>query len=159
MYIKIFCGNSQKYLLLESDNVTLNQARFKIKRAAYPFICAYMDENGLSIEEQRVDILQYISKTFQNIMLAGESGDIEQPNIECFICDMIPNIPYQLMVPVLSDREEVDKLKILSDGAHPEEPAGGGYIDVAFAEVNGKTYFTTGRIYVMNDEGKTIQCI
>lgn len=159
MYIKIFCGNSQKYLLLESDNVTLNQARFKIKTDAYPFICAYMDEISLPIEEQRAEMLQYISDTFKDVMLVGESGDVEQPHIECFICDMIPNIPYPLMVPVLSDREEVDKLKILSDGAHPEEPARGGYVDVAFAEVNGKTYFTTGRIYVMNDEGKTIQCI
>lgn len=159
MYIKIFCGKSQKYLLIESDHVTLNQSRFKIKFNAYPLVCAFMDERSLPIEEQREEMLQYISDTFKNVMLAGESGDVEKPNIECLICDMVPNTPYQLMVPVLSDKEEADKLEILSNGAHSENPAVTGYVDIAFAEVNGKTYFTTGSIYVMNESGQTIDKI
>lgn len=163
MFVKIFCGDSQKYLLLQSNNVTLDKKKRVVNSDLYPIISAFIDTMATSCESQNYEKIKYLNTVWNKlheIRYENENTDCEIIGIESFISRMIPNTPYELMVPVLSDSQEAEKLDHLSESPSGlDVPASILNVEISCVTVDENTYFTTGSIFVMNDDGKTIDRI
>ena len=163
MFIKIFCGDSQKYLLLQSDNVTLNKKKEMINSDLYPILCAYIDVMAEPVETKQTEKLNFLCdvwKKMHDIRKEHDSSeDCGYPCIEEVICRIVPNTPYELMIPVLSDSQEAEKINLISENPLLDTPVSACNEEVSIIQVDEKTYITTGPIFVMNDEGKTIDRI
>lgn len=162
MFIKIFCGDSQKYLLLQSDNVTLNKKKEMINSDLYPILCAYIDVITEPVETKQTEKLNFLCdvwKKMHDIRKEYDSSDAGYPCIEGVICNIIPNTPYEFIIPVLSDSQESEKINLISENPSLDTPASACNEEVSIIQVDEKTYITTGPIFVMNDDGKTIDRI
>lgn len=160
MFVKIFCGDSQKYLLLQSDNVTLDKEPRCVDYDIYPLLCAYIEEMSASASETDLSRISCICDEYKRIMELKKKESEAEYNIrplESLVLDIIQNRPYCLLVPVLSAEEKQEKLSIANKcnsskdiclGANPHK--------ISVVEIDEKTYITTGPIFVMNDDGKTI---
>jgi len=160
MFIKIFCGDSQKYLLLQSNNVTLNKKKEMLNSDLYPILCAYLDVIQEPVETHNFNKQHYLCdvwKQMHDIRKEQESEVRSYPCIEEVICDTVPNTPYELIVPVLSDSQEAEKINLLSENPGTlDAPASACNEEISVVQIDEKTYITTGPIFVMNDDGKTI---
>ena len=163
MFIKIFCGDSQKYLLLQSDNVTLNKKKEMFNSDLYPILCAYIDVMTEPVETKQTEKLSFLCdvwKKMHDIRKEHDSNeDCGYPCIEEVICRIIPNTPYELMIPILSDSQESEKINLISENPLLDAPVSACNEEVSIIQVDEKTYITTGPIFVMNDDGKTIDRI
>ena len=162
MFIKIFCGDSQKYLLLQSNNVVLNKQKVNLLSELYPIVCRYIDEMSEPVGEQDMEMIEFLSKEYkdrrakflENFQQPVEDGT---PTILDFTCKLCPNMPYELMAPVLSDEQEAQKLLYsIKNAQSNDEPHAECMYQISTVEIDDKVYFTTGAIFVMNDDGKTI---
>lgn len=160
MFIKIFCGDSQKYLLLESDNITLDKKKRMINSDLFPVFCAYIETLGEEVEPYNTKKLMFLVDRWKQLHDVRKEHDSNEdagyPCVESVIADIIPNTPYQLMIPVLSDEQEAEKLNLLSENPSMDIPTSVQNEEIACVTVDENTYFTTGPIFVMNDDGKTI---
>ena len=165
MFIKIFCGDSDKYLLLQSTNVTLNKRKTRIWHELFPIVCSYIEQLSLPTGDCDMGTVKYLEEEFKKRSeYLGSQDDkffFQYKDIRAFIADLCPCTPDELIVPILSDDE--NGMKILSDlkecpnKEQSEEVVDVTYLaEIAVIEVDEKTYITTGPIFVMNDEGKTI---
>lgn len=158
MFIKIFCGDSQKYLLLQSNNVVLDKTSRMIHSDLYPILCAYIDEMSIPDGERDYNKTNDLAAAFLNVARVAYNDDSVLMRIDTTIADMFPNTPYELLCPVLSEKEEHYKLQ-WRDDTKVDEPLGACNKKLSVVEVDDKTYITSGPIFVMNDDGKTIDRI
>lgn len=158
MFIKIFCGDSQKYLLLQSDNVTLDKTSRLIHSDLYPIMCAYIEEMSLPVGEEDIKKIEYLCDSFTSVAQTAYNDKSILITLASTVADMFPNTPYELLCPVLSNEEEHYKLEWGQKGCDSakEQPLGACNKKLSIVEVDGKTYITSGPIFVMNDDGKTI---
>lgn len=157
MFIKIFCGDSQKYLLLQSNNVTLDKTSRLIHSDLYPIMCAYIDEMSLPVGEEDGKLIESLCDSFTSVAQTAYNDKSILVTLHGTVADMFPNTPYELLCPVLSNEEEYYKnvWKGPSESAK-DEPMGACNKKLSVVEVDEKMYITSGPIFVMNDEGKTI---
>ncbi|MBO7736050.1 MAG: hypothetical protein J6S67_26000 [Methanobrevibacter sp.] len=155
MFIKIFCGDSQKYLLLQSNNVTLDKRNNFIHSDLYPIMCAYIEEMSVPDGERDYTKTNDLATAFLNVARVAYNDDSILMRIDTTIADMFPNTPVQLLCPVLSDTEEAEKLLWRTDNKK-DEPLSASNKKLSIVQVDENTYFTTGPVFVMNDDGKTI---
>lgn len=157
MFIKIFCGDSQKYLLLQSDNVILDKTSRFIHSDLYPIMCAYIDEMSLPVGEEDRKLIESLCDSFTSVAQTAYNDKNVLITLHDTVAEMFPNTPYELLCPVLSEKEEYYKnvWKSPSDSAK-EEPMGACNKKLSVIEVDGKKYITSGSIFIMNDDGKTI---
>lgn len=157
MFIKIFCGDSQKYLLLQSNNVTLDKTSRLIHSDLYPIMCAYIDEMSLPVGEEDGKLIESLCDSFTSVAQNAYADKSILVTLHGTVADMFPNTPYVLLCPVLSEKEEYYKneWKTRCDSAK-EDPSGACNKKLSVIEVDEKTYITSGPIFVMNDDGKTI---
>ena len=164
MFIKIFCGDSQKYLLLQSDNVTLSKKKEMLNSDLYPVLCAYLDVVTEAVETKNTMKLNNLCDIWSNLHSIRKEQDSNfvagYPCVEDVICKIVPNTPYELIVPVLSDSQESEKINLTSENpATLDAPASAQNDEISVVMVDEKTYITSGPIFVMNDDGKTIDRI
>lgn len=161
MFIKIFCGDSQKYLLLQSNSVTLDKENRFIHSDLYPIMCAYIDEMSLPVGEEDIKKIEYLCDSFTSVAQTAYNDKNVLMSVNAAISDMFSNTPYELLCPVLSEKEEYYKLEWSQKGCDSakEQPMGACNKKLSVVEVDGKTYITSGQIFVMNDDGKTIDRI
>ena len=157
MFIKIFCGDSQKYLLLQTNNVTLDKTTRFIHSDLYPIMCAYIDEMSLPVGEEDIKKIEQLCDSFTSIAQTAYNDKNVLVSVNAAISDMFSNIPYSSLCPVLSEKEEYYKneWKTICNSAK-EQPLSVCNKKLSVIEVDGKTYITSGAIYIMNDDGKTI---
>lgn len=160
MFIKIFCGDSPKYLLLQSNNVVLDKGERYIDYDLYPLICAYIEELSFNNEKDLSRIDCIFAKYKQIMGLKKKESEAEyaiRPLGALIKEDIVGDKPYCLTVPVLSDQEKREKLLIdgrndqsmdITNGPNPHK--------LSIVQIDEKTYITTGPIFIMNDDGKTI---
>lgn len=155
MFIKIFCGDSQKYLLLQSDNVTLDKTSRLIHSDLYPIMCAYIEEMSLPVGEEDGKLIESLCDSFTSVAQTAYNNKNILVTLSGTVADMFPK--YELLCPVLSNEEEYlkNEWKISCNSAK-EQPLGACNKKLSIVEVDGKTYITSGPIFVMNDDGKTI---
>lgn len=161
MFIKIFCGDSQKYLLLQSNNVTLDKTSRLIHSDLYPIMCAYIDEMSLPVGEEDVKLIETLGDSFTSVAQTAYAGTNVIDTLHGTVAAMFPNTPYELLCPVLSEKEEYYKneWKCPKCDSAKEEPLSACNKKLSVIEVDDKTYITSGPIFVMNDDGKTIDRI
>lgn len=142
MYIKIFCGGSQKYLLLESKNVTLDKRDKFMTNEEYRLFNIYLrlaqdpfsDDKGVRMRE-----------------INDKCKELDYSPIEFTLSDLFTFKSYSQIKPVLSDEEERDLVQ------HDDKIVGNHKMSII--EIDGVSYITTGNIYVMNEAGQTIDKI
>lgn len=157
MFIKIFCGDSQKYLLLQSNNVTLDKTNRFIHSDLYPIMCAYIDEMSLPVGETDVKLIESLSDSFTSVAKTAYNDENILITLTSTVSDMFSNIPYNSLCPVLSEEEKYYKNEWkTSCNSSKEQPLCVCNKKLSVVEVDGKTYITSGPIFVMNDDGKTI---
>ncbi len=163
MFIKIFCGDSQKYLLLQSTNVTLDKTTRFIHSDLYPIMCAYIDEMSLPvgevpIGEEGIEKIEHLCDSFTSIAQTAYNDKNVLVSVNAFISDMFSNVPYSSLYPVLSEEEKHYKYEWSQKccDSVKEQPLSAYNKKLSVIEVDGKTYITSGAIYIMNDDGKTI---
>ena len=157
MFIKIFCGDSQKYLLLQSDNVTLYKTSRLIHSDLYPIMCAYIDEMSLPVGEEDGKKIELLCDSFTSLAQTAYNDKSVLMTLHGTVAEMFPNTPYELLCPVLSEEEEYFKNEWkTSCNSSKDEPMGACNKKLSVVEIDGKKYITSGPIFVMNDEGKTI---
>ena len=157
MFIKIFCGDSQKYLLLQSNSVTLDKENRFIHSDLYPIMCAYIDEMSLPVGEGDGKKIEYLCDSFTSVAQNAYADKSVLVTLHGTVADMFKNTPYELLCPVLSDEEEYFKNEWkTSCNSAKEQPMSACNKKLSVIEVDGKTYITSGPIFVMNDDGKTI---
>lgn len=143
MFIKIFCGDSDKYLLLQSTNVILNKRKTRIWHELYPIVCSYIEQISLPAGECDMKNIEYLENEFKerakSLKQESDKFFFNYVNLQAFLADLCPNTPAELIVPVLSNEEYLPFIA-----------------EIAVVEVDEKTYITSGPIFVMNDDGKTI---
>lgn len=160
MFIKIFCGDSQKYLLLQSDNVTLNKKKGVLNSDLYPILCAYLDVAS-EPADTNLKKLDFLCSEWDKVNKLRETGQELRayPCIEEVIVDIVPNTPYELIVPVLSDSQESEKICLINEEVNDSAMARAQNEEISVVTVDENTYITSGPIFVMNDDGKTIDRI
>ncbi len=160
MFIKIFCGDSQKYLLLQSNNVTLDKTNRLIHSDLYPIMCAYIDEMSLPVGEEDGKLIESLCDSFASVAQTAYADKNILITLHGTVAEKFPNTPYELLCPVLSEKEEYYKnvWKSPSDSAK-EEPMVACNKKLSVVEIDGKKYITSGSIFIMNDDGKTIDRI
>ena len=160
MFIKIFCGDSQKYLLLQSNNVTLDKTSRLIHSDLYPIMCAYIDEMSLPVGEEDGKLIESLCDSFTSTAQTAYDDKSILVTLHGTVADMFPNTPYELLCPVLSEKEEYYKneWKTSCNSAKKDEVSVCNK-KLSVIEVDGKKYITSGPIFVMNDDGKTIDRI
>ena len=160
MFIKIFCGDSQKYLLLQSNNVTLDKTSRLIHSDLYPIMCAYIEEMSLPIGEKDGKLIESLCDSFTSVAQTAYNDKSILVTLYGTVEEMFPNTPHELLCPMLSEKEEYYKnvWKCPSDSAK-DEPMGDCNKKLSIIEVDDKTYITSGPIFVMNDDGKTMDRI
>ena len=157
MFIKIFCGDSQKYLLLQSNNVVLDKSSRMIHSDLYPIMCAYIDEMSLPVSEEDGKLIELLCDSFTSTAQTEYNDKNVLITLHGTVAEMFPNTPYELLCPVLSEKEEYYKNEWkTSCNSSKEQPLSACNKKLSVIEVDGKTYITTGSIFVMNDDGKTI---
>lgn len=160
MFIKIFCGDSQKYLLLQSNNVTLDKTSRFIHSDLYPIMCAYIDEMSLPVGEGDGKLIESLCNSFTSVAQTAYNDKSILMTLYGTVGEMFQNTPYELLCPVLSDEEEYLKNEWkTSCNSSKEQPMGACNKKLSIVEVDGKIYITSGAIFVMNDDGKTIDRI
>ena len=166
MFIKIFCGDNEKYLLLQSNNITLNKRKLRIWHELFPIVCSYIEQISLPIGECDMNSIKQLENEFkERAEYFKQNSDkffFNYDNLQAFLANLCPNTPDELIVPVLSNEET--RMKLLgslhskvtksedSDQAHDLTFVA----EIAVVEVDEKTYITSGPIFVMNDDGKSI---
>lgn len=160
MFIKIFCGDSQKYLLLQSNNVVLDKSSRMIHSDLYPIMCAYIDEMSLPVGEEDGKLIESLCDSFTSVAQTAYNDKNVLITLFGTVAEMFPNTPYELLCPVLSEKEEYYKnvWKSPSDSTK-DEPMDACNKKLSVVEIDGKTYITSGTIFIMNDDGKTIDRI
>lgn len=161
MFIKIFCGDSQKYLLLQSDNVVLDKGERYIDYDLYPLICAYIEELSFNNNEKDLSRIDCIFDKYKQIMglkkKENEADYAIRPLGVLIKEDIVGDKPYCLTIPVLSDQEKREKFLIDDRNDQSMDITNGPNLHkLSIVEVDGKTYITSGPIFIMNDDGKTI---
>ena len=157
MFIKIFCGDSQKYLLLQSDNVTLDKTSRFIHSDLYPIMCAYIDEMSLPVGEGDGKLIESLCDSFTSLAQIAYDDKNVLITLHGTVAEMFPNTPYELLCPVLSEKEEYYKNEWeTSCNSSNEQPMAACNKKLSVIEVDDKTYITSGSIFIMNDDGKTI---
>ena len=158
MFIKIFCGDSQKYLLLQSDNVTLDKTSRLIHSDLYPIMCAYIDEMSLPVGEEDGKLIESLCDSFTSVAQTAYNDKNTIITLHGTVAEMFPNTPYELLCPVLSEKEEYYKneWKCPKCDSAKEQPLCVCNKKLSVVEVDDKTYITSGPVFVMNDDGKTI---
>ena len=161
MFIKIFCGDSQKYLLLQSDNVTLDKTNKLIHSDLYPIMCEFIDEMSLPAGEEDTKKIEALCDAFTSVAQTAYNDKNVFITLYATVAEMFPNTPYELLCPILSEKEEhfKNEWKDPMCNSAKEEPTCVCNKKLSVIMVNDKTYFTSGPIFVMNDEGKTIDRI
>jgi len=160
MFVKIFCGDSQKYLLLQSNNVVLDKSSRMMHSDLYPIMCAYIDEMSLPVGEEDGKLIESLCDSFTSVAQTAYADKNILTTLFGTVAEMFPNTPYELLCPVLSEKEEYFKNEWkTSCNSSKEQPMGACNKKLSVIEVDGKTYITSGSIFVMNDEGKTIDRI
>ena len=167
MFIKIFCGDSDKYLLLQSNNITLNKRKTRIWHELYPIVCSYIEQISLPAGECGMENIEYLENEFkervESLKQESDKFFFGYGNLQAFLADLCPNTPEQLIVPILSDEEY--RMKIFADLREKQKPNPDEsdhspdltfIAEISVVEIDGKTYITSGPIFVMNDDGKTI---
>lgn len=157
MFIKIFCGDSQKYLLLQSNNVTLDKTSRLIHSDLYPIMCAYIEEMSMPVGEEDGKLIESLCDSFTSVAQTAYNDKNVLIALHGTVAEMFPNTPYELLCPVLSEKEEYFKNEWrTSCNSSKEQPMGACNKKLSVIEVDDKTYITSGPIFVMNDDGKTI---
>jgi len=160
MFIKIFCGDSQKYLLLQSDNVILDKTSRFIHSDLYPIMCAYIDEMSLPVGEEDGKLIESLCDSFTSVAQTAYADKNVLTTLCGTVAEMFPNTSYELLCPILSEKEEYYKNEWkTSCNSSNEQRMGACNKKLSVVEVDGKKYITSGSIFVMNDEGKTIDRI
>ena len=147
MFIKIFHGKSQQYTLQQVNDVILDKTARLITSDAYYILCKYLDL--VNSEQQYADIGK--CDEYFNQLKDSFKKEREQ-DIREYMADTFPNIPEQLICPLLSPEEE----RIIRYNC---EPSGCCNEELSTIWIDDKLYITTGSIFVMNDDGKTIDRI
>ena len=155
MFVKIFCGDSQKYLLLQSNNVVLDKSSRMIHSDLYPIMCAYIDEMSLPVGEEDGKLIEALCDSFTLVAQTAYNDKSVLITLYGTVAEMFPNTPYELLCPVLSEKEEYYKLQWRGD-TKVDESLSACNKKLSVIEVDGKKYITSGPIFVMNDDGKTI---
>lgn len=160
MFIKIFCGDSQKYLLLQSNNVTLDKTSRLIHSDLYPIMCAYIDEMSLPVGEEDGKLIEALCDSFTSVAQTAYDDKNVLITLHGTVAEMFPNTPYALLCPVLSKEEEYFKNEWKTRcNSSKEQPLCACNKKLSVVEVDGKKYITSGQIFVMNDDGKTVDRI
>lgn len=168
MFIKIFCGDSDKYLLLQSTNITLNKRKTRIWHELFPLACSYIEQISLPVGDCDMKNIEYLENEFKerakSLKQESDKFFFNYSNLQAFLADLCPNTPEQLIVPVLSNEEQrmkifadlKEKPKIVKSEDSDQSPDLTFIAEIAVVEVDEKTYITSGPVFVMNDDGKTI---
>lgn len=152
MFIKIYHGNSEKYLLLQSNSVTLDKKERLVYSEFYPIVCAFLRPvDDVATFELITDKFHIIT---ENSTITKEEQDI---TIFDFMRKLLPAEDYETIIPVLSDKEKKKMLDvIMNKDKEYKEPECAGNLRLSVVTVDGKTYITTGSIFITNNEGKTV---
>ena len=158
MFIKIFCGDSQKYLLLQSNNVTLDKTSRMIHSELYPIMCAYIDEMSLPVSENDGKLIESLCDSFTSVAQIAYDDKNILITLYGTVSEMFSNTPYELLCPVLSDEEEClkNEWQFPKCNSSKEKPMMAYNKKLSVIEIDGKIYITSGPIFIMNDDGKTI---
>ena len=152
MFVKIFRGYESKCLLLETKSVILNKESVILPSDIIPFVFRMVDELNLPVDEsdyKRIDKIKEMAEK------TAKEDDV------CFNFDdlfgvLLPDRSFCNVELVLSDDEMLDKNNVFSKMESTEPKERCMNYKISSITVDGRTYLTTGSIYVMNDDGKTI---
>ena len=141
-----------KYLLLETKIANINKESIAISSDMIPVVFRLVDELKLPVDEfdsARVDQLNEMFKSMA-------SRDTMVPSVDDLFRVLLPEKSVREVELVLSRDEEVDKNSIFSCAESDEPKDRCLNYKISSITVDGKTYLTTGSIFIMNDDGKTI---
>lgn len=150
MFVKIFHGDSQKFKLIQSDDVEVCGERRMLSSDLYPVLCAYIDCRRCSVGEE-ASVPEYLG-LLTDLWSAGHVSD-DFKSMDETISELAPDRSFRDIVPILSERQQKDKCELLL--GHSLQAVCNERVHVV--TVGDKTYITTGPIFVMNDDGKTIE--
>lgn len=156
MFIKIFHGSSQKYLLLQSNKITLDKTPRTVVSESYYILCAFLRAHSYPVDETPFELFNHLSEKFSRVNGSYTEKCDDNVTLSGAISKLYPNVDWGNLVPVLSDEEERRVLKNMNIHEADSEPEWVANHQLAVVEVDGKTYFTTGNIFITNDEGKTV---
>ena len=155
MFIKIFRGYENKYLLLETKSATINKESVTLPSDIIPLVFRMVDELNLPVDEsdyRRIDQLKEMASAIaKNDDILFDFDDIFRV--------LLPDSSFHDVELVLTSDETSDKNGVFSklDSNEPKERCLN--YKISSITVDGKTYLTSGPIFVMNDDGKTIDRI
>lgn len=158
MFVKIFYGESQKFKLIQSDDVTLDKASRMIHSELYPIMCAYIEEMSLPVGEENGRLIEALCDSFASVARVAYNDENILMSVSSAISGMFPNTAYKFLCPVLSDEEAYHKNEWrTSCNSSKEKPLCACNKKLSIVEIDGKKYITSGPIFVMNDDGKTVE--
>lgn len=147
MFIKIFCGDTEQFFIVQSNDAFLDKTARKTNGEDFVLLCKFIDEMSKPTSEQNIDKILLINETFSK-----RRSDNKQ--IAEYFCDLIPNTPFDVVAPVLSSKQEVDVYH--NENLDSNDSVVSGEVNLNSVFVGDKYYITTGSIFIMNDDGKTI---
>lgn len=155
MFIKIFRGYENKYLLLETKSASINKESITLPSDIVPLVFRMVDELSLPVDEsdyKRIDQLKEMAS-------AKAKDDNVFFDFEDAFRILLPERTFHDVELVLSSDEVLDKNDVFSklDSNEPKERCLN--YKISSITVDNKTYLTSGSIYIMNDDGKTIDRI
>lgn len=155
MFIKIFRGYENKYLLLETKSASVNKESITLPSDIVPLVFRMVDELSLPVDEsdyERIDQLK------EKASALAKSDNVLFDFDEAFRV-LLPERTFSDVELVLSSDEVLDKNGVFSK-LEPNEPKERCLnYKISSITVDNKTYLTSGSIYIMNDDGKTIDRI
>lgn len=152
MFIKIFRGFENKYLLLETKIANISKESVTISSDMIPVVFRLVDELKLPVDEFDSARVAQLNEMFKSMA----SREKMVSSVDGLFRILLPEKNFSEVELVLSHDEEVDKNSILSCAESDEQKEICLNNKISSITVDGKTYLTTGNIFVMNDDGKTI---
>ena len=152
MFIKIFRGYENKYLLLETKSAIINKESIILPSDIIPLLFRMVDELSLPVDEtdyKRIDKLTEIASK------KAKEDDVLF-NFDDTFRVLLPDRTFHDVELVLTSDEMSDKNGVFSELESNEPTERTLNNKISSITVDGKTYLTSGPIFVMNDDGKTI---
>jgi hypothetical protein len=155
MLIKIFRGYENKYLLLETKSANINKEIVTVSSDMVPIFFALVEQSRLPVDEYDIGRVKRLNDKLNEL---AETYKIQWNSDSLFRVLLSQDYNHNVEF-VLTDDEERAKNYVFSDKESEEVREVCLNYKISSITVDGKTYLTTGSIFVMNDDGKTIDRI
>ena len=152
MLIKIFRGYENKYLLLETKSANINKEIVTVSSDIVPIFFRLVEESRLPVDEYDVSRVKKLRDMLNDL---AKSYNVQWSSDDLFRV-LLPNDYNHNVELVLTYDEEREKNYVFSDKESEEVREVCPNYKISSITVDGKTYLTTGAIFIMNDDGKTI---